>query len=218
MCAKNVLYGCLISLVVFVADLKADSIVISQTGPGTNSWTTGLQESNAVSWISTVHYANVSISVPLIGTATGTAYLTNAIGPGTTMANVLATTSFTENSSTLQWYTIFNHLNLSPGTYFLVLGSQSACCSGWGSTPQPSITTAAGINYNGSYFASTPHNNTSFYPASVFSSFEANNSLPLQFSVTGIAASSIPEPSTLLLLGGGLCVLIGMRNRVRQRL
>src|SRR5215468_1185930 len=129
----------------------ADLLLISQSGPGTGSWTVGTQASESASWISSFGYSDVKISAKLIGTATGTAYLTTRIGPGTSAADLLASAPFTENSSTLEWVRLFSGLTLGPGTYYLTLGSPAPCCSGWGNTFDPTIVTVPGIIYNGSY-------------------------------------------------------------------
>jgi hypothetical protein len=178
-------------------------VVISQTGPGTGSWTTGLQESNAASWSSPFTYSDVKISAKLIGTATGTAYLTTKIGPTTTSADLLKSAPFTENSNVPEWVMLFSGLTLGPGTYYLTLGSPAPCCSGWANTFDPTVVTAPGVMYNGSYFTTNAMAgfNLAFPPASTFASFETFGLAPLQFQVI------VPEASTLVLLGSGLGAL-----------
>ena len=40
-------------------------LIVSATGPGTGSWTTGIQESNSFSWIADFAFSDVSISAKL---------------------------------------------------------------------------------------------------------------------------------------------------------
>jgi hypothetical protein len=184
-------------------------VVISQTGPGTGSWTTGAQESNAASWSSLSGYSDVKISAKLIGTATGTAYLTTQIGPTTTATDVLKSAPFTENSNVPEWVMLFSGLTLGPGTYYLTLGSPAPCCSGWANTFDPTLVTAPGVTYNGSHFTTNAMAgfNLAFPPASTFDSFETFGLNPLQFQVI------VPEASTLMLLGSGLAVVFVLWRR-----
>ena len=84
----------------------------------------------AQSFSSAIPYSNVTIAVE-IGSASaqfaqGTAWLTTRIGPGTTAADIQATTGFTaplanDHNVVPPLTVLFNGLSLSSGTYYLVL-------------------------------------------------------------------------------------------------
>jgi len=194
-----------------VSQVDAGPVLISQTGPGTGSWTTGAQESNAVSWVSSFAFSDVKIFAKLSGVGVGTAYLTTQIGPTTTAADLLAIAPFTANSTTgPEWVGLFSGLTLEPGTYFLTLGSlEGAFCGGWGNTFSPNIVTALGVTYNGSYFTTNAMAgfNLTFPPGSTFDSFETFGLNPLQFQVI------MPQASTLLLMAAGFAVLCVLWRR-----
>src|SRR5271156_811648 len=78
-----------------------------------------------ISWTQTGSYTDVTISAFLSSLGgsdgTGTVYLTDQIGPGTTVANQIAETTvsglaFGPATAT----TVFSGLDLGPGTYYLV--------------------------------------------------------------------------------------------------
>jgi len=99
--------------------------IISVTGPAdmTRQWSGGLGVNDnlqGVSWITTSAITNVRISVDLAGDsgATGEAFLTTQIGPGTTTANQIATASFSFPAID-SFTTVLSGLNLSAGTNYL---------------------------------------------------------------------------------------------------
>src|SRR5262245_45340585 len=103
----------------FTVPVKAEPILLSQTGPGTGSWTLGADETNAVSWILTGTIADFSIAAKLVASVTVTAYLTNKIGPDATEKDVVTRATFTENGGPGgAWQTIFSGLTLGPGLYY----------------------------------------------------------------------------------------------------
>ena len=82
----------------------------------------------ASSWSSTLAYSDVSISVMLSNRSPGilgTAYLTTRIGPGTSMADEVAQSSFIFPQQT-QLFPLFSNLTLPPNTYYLVLTSSAS--------------------------------------------------------------------------------------------
>jgi len=106
----------------------------------------------ATGWSQSASYSGVNIAVELgqgDGT-TSTAFLTNQIGPGTTVANESAQTSFVIPSGGTDtggiMTTLFTNINLGPGTYYVTLAN-----SGYGGgvlyladPAKAIITTAAG--------------------------------------------------------------------------
>jgi len=149
-------------------------------------------------------------------TETGTAYLTTQIGPGTTVADEIASTSFSVTGLAFDPTDdpLFTGLTLGPGTYYLVLTATGSQPGGWeitstGITPvtAPGVTDID-LGHQGTGTASYP-------PALSFSLVNGN---PLEFSVTG-TSSATPEPSTLPLVCATLRVLVlitsltGYRNR-----
>jgi hypothetical protein len=156
------------------------------------------------SWAETGSYTNVSISAVLSNQFDGnanstlTAYLTDQIGPGTTAANVIASTSVTPTNFE-ETDTLFTGLSLGPGSYYLVLAAPGDFAGWWGAN-SPTITTEPGVTDTGDYHADHPNGgpNDAFPPASVFLADGADNFL---YTVTGDASSAAPEPSTLILAG-----------------
>jgi hypothetical protein len=112
------------------------------------------------SWNQAALYNNVTITAPLednsnggpIAGIEGTVYLTNQIGPGTTVANLVAppvTVSGLTNTFTVR--TLFTGLTLGPGTYYLTFRSTNSnplSMSMEGSST-PVITTGTGITPGG---------------------------------------------------------------------
>jgi hypothetical protein len=193
----------------------ADSILISQTGTGTGSWSLAAVESNAVSWSALSASSNVTVSARLIGDFNGMAYLTTRIGTEATLADVLLSSSFSvASSSAFSWVDLFTDINLGPGTYYLVLGSVEDRGGGWANTEQPMVSTSSGITYNGSYTASASNNNLSFFPGSNFTDSGGVAVAPFQFQVSGdLKPKFVPEPTTLLLLVLSLTGLAALKLR-----
>jgi hypothetical protein len=200
--------------------LYADPIVISHTAQtftaaDEGSATVGSPFSLAIGWSLQSAFSDVDISARLIGSATGTAYLMTQIGPTTTVADQLMSAKFTIDSTTIDWVPLFTDLDLQPGSYFLVLGSDS-CCYGWGDTDtrdNPSLITAAGVTYDGGFGTSSAGQ----YPPASFSPATASledGFVSLEFGVTGNAAPAhVPEPGTVALLGIGIAAVVGLRRR-----
>src|SRR5689334_4845745 len=74
----------------------------------------------AAAWSQTVALADASIDAGINGTGTLVAYLTDRIGPGTTIADQIATSTFAVNNAPLSNNaTIFTGLMLPVDTYYL---------------------------------------------------------------------------------------------------
>jgi hypothetical protein len=166
-----------------------------------------------ISWTQTGSYTDVTISAFLSSLGgsdgTGTIYLTDQIGPGTTVANQIAETTvsglaFGPATAT----TVFSGLDLGPGTYYLITASNLGGGGlGWnvynGAAAIPGI---SGTN-NFDEFGQFPE--AEYPPASPFSSVGTHE---FDFAVTGDIAAT-PEPSSLILLGTGLVGIVGMTRR-----
>jgi len=197
------------ALVLFhVSDLCADT-VISVTGPQAGGFGFGMNTTGSVaaSWIQSSAFTGVSIDAVLVANSTatiGTAYLTNQIGPGATVANQIASAPFTFPTGSPADTNLFSGLILPAATYYLVLTTASN--GFWEFTNSETVTTAPGTSFNSDYFSTR---NNAYPPASNFNSGDAG----FLFSVTGTA--SVPEPSTLalLLISGGTLAGITLRRR-----
>jgi len=162
-----------------------------------------------VSWISTSYFRNVTVSIALEGDAgaTGTAYLTQAIGIGATTSSLVAKSNFAFPSTTV-WSPVLSGLNLGAGTYYLMILETAVGSNGlgvWNGTPYPQITSAATVSANGEYWSyGTVHG---YAPAT---SFSEGFTTYLDYSVT----SSVPEPSAgwLILVGGGISLAGWLRG------
>src|SRR5207248_1460146 len=133
------------------------------------------------------NYSNVTISASLTtftSGESGTAFLTNQVGPGTTLVNQLATTNFTfalaQNFTTLTKVPLFSGLTLKAGTYNLVFSSAFSD-TGISRNPSATYATAAGTSVR-MYFSNPPNINTAYSPASTFTQFNQT----LFFTVTGV--------------------------------
>ncbi len=139
--------------------------IISVSGPAANN-APGIFPTDAIGVSFTVgqSYSNVTISADLIGNFTGTVYLTNQIGPGTTAAaNEIAVATFTSSNpgntlvGTLQ--PVMTGVTLQPGTYYLVFtGAQvSGFAQGIQNTLSPTITADVGASQDGFlYYTDSP--------------------------------------------------------------
>lgn len=174
-------------------------------------------------WYQNALYNNVTITAPLednssggpIAGVEGTVYLTNKIGPGTTVANLVAppvTVSGLTNTFTVR--TLFTGLTLPPGTYYLTFRSTNSnplSMSMEGSST-PTLTLGPAVSDLGGDGQITPD---PFPPATAVTLSPPGN---LFVTVTGdlITNFAIPaiSPAVLALLGFAL-VLAGLKFAVR---
>src|SRR5438874_8505894 len=154
----------------------------------------------ASSWTQTGRYTNVTITARLTSFGrtdqTGRAYLTTALGPGTTVSSQIAFTSFTF-PLTLSEVTLFSGLTLEPGTYYLSMVGNSDSGSGW-STGCAAVMDAAdgvslGSDYGFSGLASYLPSSSVWTSSSIFTHFTV-------IAVTNSPASVGPIGSTHLNL------------------
>lgn len=220
------LAGALVTLCSYSSADTIVSVTDSATPVNRGSYFLGGQFSNVVatSWTQTASFSNVTIDASLVSIdasfRSGTAYLMNAIGAGITPASeVGAPADFTAPlgsiSGPVSPTVLFSGLNLGPGTYYLVLSApfrtgllQTGSDLVWQIPTDPVTTTADSATIGNAFEA-----NTTLFPAAPFppaSTFLL--AAPPMFDVT-----TVPEPSSLLLLGPGLLGLMGMGLRRKRR-
>jgi len=172
-------------------------------------------------WSQTGTYTAVTITAEIVPGSTGsgtsgTADLMTQIGPGTTVADQIATAPFsvtgTFGSPSLE--TLFTGLTLGPGNYYLVLYSGTDI-AGWGITGGTTPVTAPGVSLI-SHGTTYPDSPAVYPPAS--SNFPSTTGFTneLEFTVTGLpSTSAVPEPGAgaLALLCTGLLGLGGAIKR-----
>jgi hypothetical protein len=146
--------------------------------------------------------------------------LTNQNGPGTTQADVDAITPFTfpvygsdaagQAGSITSPTQLFNGLNLTPGTYHLVLAPVGADQGFWTTYFRGSIATAPWVTADTSNFylsnLSTPGGQDFAFPPA--SNFGFDGGEVYGFTVT--ALTSVPEPAALALVMLGIICLLPM--------
>ncbi len=136
-------------------------------------------------------YFDVSLSPDLINSFSGSAYLTSQIGVGTTLADQLATNSFTStDSGSGSFRTVLQGVSITPGTYFLVLSTTEADSpGGWGGTISPTTVAAPGVSTPLGYYVS--QTNGAYAPADIFDT--SDSGLAPEIVISG---NSTPEPGT----------------------
>ncbi|MDX2038081.1 MAG: hypothetical protein SFX72_15640 [Isosphaeraceae bacterium] len=180
-----------------------------------------IRQVELMTWTQSTTYTDVAISA-LVGSLSGSnelfeAYLTTAVGPGATAADVVASTVKTAPAKASVFdftsVSLFTGLSLAPGTYYLVLynsDTNPASLIRW--ARGNSTTLGAGVSGLGGAFA---NNGTGLVvPATPYqSTFVISTLNDFAFSVTGTA---VPEPSTF---ASALLALIGVgaARRLRRR-
>jgi hypothetical protein len=100
-----------------------------------------------VSWNQAIGYDGVSISFQGTGissTATGTAYLMTSMGPGTTIADQVATTAFSELPGESSTISLFSGLDLPAGSYYLMILADPSSQLEWDAANYPDANTTLG--------------------------------------------------------------------------
>jgi hypothetical protein len=203
--------------------IKADSITIISVPVGLDGGdAVALGGGGGVlgqSWSSSNSYVNVNISAALTrGLCCPTdpivsviAYLTSQIGPGTTIADQIATATVPVPGPgpNATYTTLFSGLTLGPGNYFLTLAAADPTDAGtaaWWYDSFARILTDTGVAWLGKYGTNSP--DSSYPPATLFS-LQTKDGTGLQ--VTGDPPSNVPEPSTFRPFALGLFVLLNLR-------
>ena len=214
---------------VFPVALVADTVIISVTAPPALSTLIDSDSILSTSWSQSTSYTDVTISAlvdsAIVGqTPTADAYLTTSIGPGTTSADEIARGQFTvpldlpvcsPSNSCGAMVALFSDLSLGPGSYFLTLApdARSNGIVGWFPAIDPTVVAAAGVAQGPCVLASTE---ALYPPASAFGpalGFCGSNDV-MNFSVTEIAATPVPEPVAARLIGFGALFLLFSRGIV----
>ena len=230
------MYHCFVASFVFPTVLSATTIFgVSPTQTDPNNAYILSGNVDDFSWTSSVGYAHVNISVDLSMTTSsaaawslgGMAYLTNAIGPAASVANVLFSNPFTlsDNPGTIGAFgpyatLLFQNLTLAAGTYNLVLtaAGDSQHTVGLEESdfldPLFTVTTGPGISGVRDRYAIAGGGvrNLNFPPGSTFidQSFVNYN--------VSVVGDPTPEPGTFLFLAGGILLLGWLfRNGGRDR-
>ena len=166
-------------------------------------------------------WMNVAISASLFTfsteTRTGTAYLTNQFGAGTTVANQIGATNFVftpvASFPTVVSVGLFSGLTLLPGTYYLTLATAAPCCEqGISTKPALAFATAPGVTVGPPQSINTGLD--ALFPPASTGTLGTSPFGNRFFTVTGeLASSAVPEPSTVLLISAGLLAMIHLRKR-----
>lgn len=168
----------------------------------------GIRQYLRTSWSQADSYQNVSISALLFRNALtsspGTAFLTSTNGDYYEQDFTFADLPVPQGGQPTQ---LFSGLTLGPGTYTLTLWGQDGR---WAvSDFYPNILLGAGVSLGADEFSNTASSNPANPPASTFDPNVFPNRL--LYSVTG-DVSTVPEPSSALLIGFGLGALVLIRR------
>ena len=213
-------FDCSIILCVFgvlLAPAHGHADIIAESSPTGPVISFVVNSPEGVFWTQTGTYTDVSISANLgsagfDGDGSGTVYLTNAIGPGTTIANEISQISLSGLATDpVPATNLFSGLTLGPGTYYLTSSDGSFPGLAWENFDSVAVNIAPGGSIGQEVnIGISP---TGFPPAASLTA----ESLNFAFSVTGTPAA-VPEPSSVPLLltiigGVGLCLRIRTRTR-----
>ena len=207
------------SYIILLASTVQASVIAERSG-GTLGFLLG-NDPEGVSWTQTGSYSNVSISAFLsnsgaTGTGSGTVYLTDSIGAGTTATiNEIAHTTVSGIARAPSTAVgLFSGLTLGPGTYYLItasnLGGNGLAWNAYNSFTQ---TTAPGVVINPEETGPVGLVEAAYPPASVFNPGQEG----LEFQVTGDLTAVVPEPTTLWLAAAALFLGLVQHKTKRQR-
>jgi hypothetical protein len=173
----------------------------------------------SVGWTDFSQEQDVTISA-LLGngngpgtTSTGTAFLTTSIGPGTTIADVVAEASVAVSCGGFcsQDVVLFSGLNLAPGSYWLTFATPvpPATYLNWAAGNPVTATTGSSTIYDGFAYLTGVYD--SFPPASPLEFLPEPPPFGYEFSVV-----TTPEPAYFAVVGLSIaCLLVLLRPRSR---
>jgi hypothetical protein len=161
-------------------------------------------------WTFDTTFTAVRVSAEVnLSSASGTALLTDAIGPEAAASNVIASAEFASPGSGV--ITFLDDLTVGPGTYYFLVTIDSGE-GGWQIVYPERIFTAPGVLYHGFVYAYSPNAplNFDFPPASQWLFGGAN----LAFEV-----AAVPESASAVLVAWALIALAsaGWLRRVLHR-
>jgi hypothetical protein len=211
---KILALSCFIAASILTRMVSAD-ILIDTLGTPSNASSVSATQYNAIAFSLSAAFTDVSIDASLVSSLanqTGTAYLTTAIGAGTTAADLIASNgfTFTQVSSTttqLGYVNLFSGLSLAADDYFLIFGAPLSGSGAISLNPAATYSTDPDVTVGSMLFSGGANLDLTFAPASTFGASGLGNRF---LRVNGIA---VPEPSALGILGfAGLALL--RRRRV----
>jgi hypothetical protein len=191
-----------VPLLILTCFTASAATIIAPLGPSTNASTVNSAQFQALGFSTLTGFTNVSISASLIfvgaDSPVGVAMLTNQIGPGSTIANQIASTTFNfvpaASLQTVANVNLFSGLTLPASTYYLVLSASSPSTLSAIALESAGYQTAPGVTVLTPQFADVSNLNAAFPPASTFSNSSLGNRI---FTVTG---DPVPEPATATLV------------------
>ncbi|MEX0877204.1 MAG: PEP-CTERM sorting domain-containing protein [Phycisphaerales bacterium] len=199
------------ALVFGTGQSQAD-VLIDIAPPSTNGSSISLTQANAIGFSLAADYFDVMIEASLVSTLagnSGTAYLTTAIGAGTTAADVVASTNFDfaqvgNVSADVSFVGLFDGLSLGAGDYFLVFGAPLSG-DGFISLSSNPYMLDPNASVGDMFFSPAADLDPNFIPASTFTVSGLGNRY---FRVEGV----IPAPASLGLLGFGALAMSRRRR------
>jgi hypothetical protein len=204
---KGLLLFAALAAIASVTNASADTL-LNVVPDHTVHWDLGgapYSEILAQAFTTTSSFQNVSINAELGNDgqklSTINAWLTTAIGPAETSADIIASTTI-NTSDYDSWNTIFSGLDLMPGTYYLVLSGGPTTTEGdwWGTSTTASAFESDGICYDGGAYYRFANADQLLNAPNV--PFTMSSTMNLNFTVCTDPSSlaTAPEPSSLALL------------------
>lgn len=192
------------ALLLVVATAASAAPITAVTDDGSSSFAVAnAGDGLAISFSLLENLQNVSIRAPVdcVG-CTGQVFLTNAIGIGTDLTNLVDLFSFASLASQV----LFSGLDLPAGTYYLGFGVESGFAT-WGTSASPSVLNTSQGEI-GLQFAAAPIE-AAFVPASDFIALLSGNAMLFAVDAElATAAGSVPLPASAALLAAGLGLLL----------